>query len=98
MMRKALIRNSSLFFVFFSFACSSGQKLPPEIESLSSGTSVETVVIMGTNDLHGGLAAQDLKTREPEGVTPVPYSSGGASYLASYVKLLKARLGQNFIW
>src|SRR4051812_19729943 len=40
---------------------------------------LETVAILGTNDIHGGLVPMQLKSREPEGGKPVEYQSGGAA-------------------
>ncbi len=59
---------------------------------------LESIAIMGTNDLHGTLAPLELKSRENPGVPGVHYESGGLAYLASYVKILRKEFGDHFIW
>lgn len=82
------------------FSCSTAQKAPAEIETPQIFTSdgIETIVIMGTNDIHGALATETLKTREAEGVTPIEYQAGGAATLASYVRILRDEFGDRFLW
>ncbi|MBY0471367.1 bifunctional metallophosphatase/5'-nucleotidase [bacterium] len=58
---------------------------------------LETITILGLNDLHGALAPLKLKTRERAGVTPVDYERGGAAMLASYVKTLRAEHGSRLL-
>lgn len=70
-----------------------------EIEqSPKSSADIETITIMGTNDIHGAIAPMELKTREAQGVTPTRYEAGGVAYLASYVKKLRSELGDRLIW
>jgi 5'-nucleotidase len=61
-------------------------------------SGIETVAILGTNDLHGSLAAHTLKTRETGGKTPVAYEAGGVAVLASYINILRHEFGNHFIW
>jgi 5'-nucleotidase len=70
-----------------------------EIEhSPTSSADVETITIMGTNDIHGAIAPMELKSRETQGVAPIHYEAGGAAYLASYVKRLRSELGDRLLW
>ncbi|MFL5812501.1 MAG: bifunctional metallophosphatase/5'-nucleotidase, partial [Bdellovibrionia bacterium] len=105
--QKRSIRRASVIS-FFSLmtalsGCSTSQTQqtarPTEIEqSPKSSADIEHITILGTNDIHGGLAPLELKTRENQGVTPVHYEAGGAAYLASYVKKLRSELGDRLIW
>jgi 5'-nucleotidase len=109
--QKRSIRRASVFSFFslyFSMVtalsgCSTSQTQSTarqaEIEqSPKSSADIEHITILGTNDIHGGLAPLELKTREPQGGTPVHYEAGGAAYLASYVKKLRSELGDRLIW
>lgn len=58
----------------------------------------ETIVILGSNDIHGALAPQQAKSREPEGVKPVSYARGGATYFASHVQILREEFGPRLLW
>lgn len=86
--------------------CSHGPRRasPPEdaeAESValpSAGHDVETIAIVGTNDIHGALASQELKTRETEGVAPTDYRAGGVAVLSSYLKVLREEFGRSLIW
>lgn len=59
---------------------------------------LETIAILGTNDLHGTLAPLSLKTREKPGIESVPYQAGGAAMLASTLKKLRSEFGSRLIW
>ena len=59
---------------------------------------LETVAIVGSNDIHGGLLPMSLKSRESEGGKPVDYQAGGAAYLATYVRILRERYGSHLLW
>ena len=75
-------------------SCASGSH-----QSLAVSTSdYETIVILGTNDIHGALAPLRMKSREADGVTPVEYETGGALMLASHVRELKEEFGNKLIW
>jgi 5'-nucleotidase len=100
----------SVLFSVSLVACQSTPKQSPvQLESntldrsrtearAASTHHIETVAILGTNDIHGTLAPVTLKTRETDGSTPVVYQAGGVATLASYVKILKAEFGDRFIW
>lgn len=64
----------------------------------STGHELETVVILGTNDIHGALTPQKTKTKEPEGQAPTSYLKGGAGYLGSQIKILRHQFGDRLIW
>ncbi len=69
-----------------------------EMSDVADKSDLETIVIMGTNDIHGALEPQSLSTRETDGKAPILYQAGGAAYLASYVKTLQKQFGNRFIW
>ena len=81
-------------------SCSHGSKRPPELTETGTleSRNLETIAIVGTNDIHGALAPQELKTREPEGTPPVPYKAGGVAALASYINELRSEFGSDLIW
>jgi len=82
-----------VFLAFFYSSCSSGPKLPEDFSEEEGGKGrLETVVIMGINDLHGSLAPQRQKTKEG-----VEYEKGGASVLASHVFTLRSLFGSHFL-
>ena len=58
----------------------------------------ETIVIVGTNDIHGALSPLRMKTREADNTPAVEYESGGAVTLASYVRKLRNEFGNNLVW
>lgn len=64
----------------------------------SDSKHLETIVILGTNDIHGTLTPSSLKSREARGVTPIAYESGGATMLSAYIKKLKSEYQDHFIW
>ena len=67
------------------------------LESDGIKHQLETIAILGTNDIHGALAAQELKTREAGSAEGQPYSRGGAAVFASHVKRLKSQFKTNLI-
>src|SRR4051794_38555261 len=104
MMRKHMesIRRRFIAVTLLSWAlgCSSGTKSPdidvsvgPEPQS-----GLETLVVLGTNDIHGGLAPFSLITRETGDTPSVSYEAGGAAVLASYVNILRDEFKDHFIW
>ncbi|NDD92722.1 hypothetical protein EBZ37_11610, partial [bacterium] len=62
------------------------------------GKDIETIAILGTNDIHGNLAPLELKTREPEGTSPLPYTAAGVSALASYIGITRQEFDSAFLW
>lgn len=58
----------------------------------------ETVVILGTNDIHGNLLPQTRKSREPSAEMAVTYTSGGLSVLASFINILRKEFGPRLLW
>ncbi len=93
------------FFKFISaalaitllFSCSSTQKLPSDLTANPLKHDLETLVVMGINDFHGSLAAQDAKTREAPGIEPIPYQRGGAPILARHAAILRSQFGNHFL-
>jgi 5'-nucleotidase len=95
----------TLLSIFTGSGCStSGNRRDGEGETASTEAlpkaqgNQETIAILGTNDIHGGLPPQNLKSREPEGGAPVSYDAGGAAFLASYIRVLKGELGARLLW
>jgi 5'-nucleotidase len=67
-------------------------------EELPDPSQLETIVILGTNDIHGTLISTPQKSREAPGVTPVNYEFGGVAMISAYAKKLKAEHKDHFIW
>lgn len=67
-------------------------------EALPHGSGLETIAIVGTNDIHGALTPLELKTREDGGAEGISYRAGGLAYLASYLNVLKDEWGSHLIW
>ncbi len=80
-------------------SCSTPGKTPSTDELLGGprGPELETIVILGTNDIHGALAPIVTKTREEPGVNPVEVERGGAAILAAHVKTLREEFGDRLI-
>ena len=81
-------------------SCSSATRTPGPGDAVvqEPDHGLETVAILGTNDIHGTLAPLELKTREKPGVTPIEYTAGGAAIFASYLKQLRSEFGSRLIW
>lgn len=82
---------SSLFLVLS--ACATLQDEGPRVLFETSG-GLETVVILGTNDIHGALAPEKMKTKDD---AATPYEKGGAAILASHVNILRNEFGPRFL-
>jgi 5'-nucleotidase len=95
---KNVLQFSLRFGFLLLFACSSAQKNPDGGSFSEPRSGLETVAIVGTNDIHGTLAPLSLKTRETENSKPVSYEAGGAAYLASYIQILRSEFGEHLIW
>jgi 5'-nucleotidase len=98
---KTLSLGFTLAGILALSSCAHGPRRPPELDTsaeTAAGHDIETIAILGTNDIHGALEPMDLKTREPEGTAPVSYQAGGVATLASYVKVLRSEFGRDFIW
>jgi 5'-nucleotidase len=94
---------ATLLLLALGSACATGgapvETGSGEVATVEKGAGgLETVVIVGTNDIHGTLAPLPQKTREKEGVEPVAYQVGGAAMLASYLKTLRQELGSRLLW
>jgi len=85
---------ATVSFLVGMSGCSTGLK--PSSEPASE--EKETLVILGTNDIHGGLAPVTLKTREKHGQPEIQYQAGGAAVISSFVKKLRSEFGSHFIW
>ena len=74
--------------------------LPASGKEADSGPSsgVETLVLFGTNDIHGALTPTLLKSRETGTDVPVEYEAGGAAMLSSYAKVLRSEFKDHFVW
>ena len=82
-----------LAFVLVLTSCSTSARLEGSSEAASQG--VQTLAILGTNDIHGNLAPIKRKSRDAQ---PVEYESGGLANIASYVDILRSEFGEHFIW
>jgi len=86
-------------FLLLLVSCSGTPNIDPNLfpEVAQTGDQ-ETIVILGTNDIHGALLPQTLKSREETPGTEVMYESGGLSTLVHYVKILRKTLGTHLLW
>ncbi|MEK6705120.1 MAG: bifunctional UDP-sugar hydrolase/5'-nucleotidase [Bdellovibrionota bacterium] len=61
--------------------------------------NLETIAILGTNDLHGAIAPQQMKSREKdEDSASIEYEVGGAAVLAAYANILRSEFGPRLLW
>ncbi len=98
-MIKKVNRALSGSFFLILFACSSTPSVDPTLfPEIAKQGDLETIVILGTNDIHGALLPQTLKSREEIPGTEVHYESGGLTYLAQYARILRKTLGTNLLW
>jgi|GEM_PF-140079 len=84
------------------------KKTPSETLPWIPKEGIETIAILGTNDIHGALAIETEKTRPAENSreqsgenndsSPIEYQRGGAATLASYVKILQKEFGPRLLW
>ena len=79
-------------------ACSTPHLPSTPQERPSRESDLETLVILGTNDIHGALAPLKFKSKEKQGITSVEYTAGGAAMLASAVRVLREEYGSRFLW
>lgn len=68
----------------------------PAIEKPSG--DLETLAIVGTNDLHGTLRPLDLRTREPMGLPSQAYEAAGLPALAANLKILRSEFREQMLW
>lgn len=59
--------------------------------------SLQPVVIMGINDIHGAIVPAKLKTTAAKENEAVPYTVGGAPMLAAYANRLRREYGSKFL-
>lgn len=87
-------------FLLVHLACSSTphNALRERATGPEPTSGLETVAILGTNDIHGALAPFRLKTREKAGVASVPYEAGGSAVMAAYIKKLRSEFGEHLLW
>jgi 5'-nucleotidase len=101
---------SFLFSFVLISACSTATQSPrvqspdgevPTLESQSEDaktSKLETIVIFGTNDIHGTLTPSIEKSREAPGVPSITYESGGVAMISAYFKRLKTEYQDRLIW
>jgi len=71
----------------------------PRIEDgVSHLPTHETLVIFGTNDLHGSLSPISFKSKEADGTASVTYERGGAAILAGHLAVLRREYGDRLLW
>lgn len=86
-------------FLLSLWSCSSQpQKANGDNDGSNPSRGTETIAIIGTNDIHGGLAPFLLKTREKKSSHSVSYEAGGAAVLASYINILRSEFREHMIW
>jgi 5'-nucleotidase len=85
---------TSAVLALFLGSCASFQK-DEESPLFENTGKLETVVILGTNDIHGALAPEKLKTRDP---SPIEYEKGGAVYFATQLRLLRNQYGGHLLF
>ncbi len=61
-----------------------------------SPPNLETLAVLGTNDLHGNLAPIQMKTDDAKG--PVSFEAGGAATLSAYIDILRSEFGDHLLW
>ena len=86
-----------LLFVFLLASCNTAQQKGSITSSTVdvSKNGVQTLAILGTNDIHGNIAPMKKRTRDTQ---PIGYETGGLANIASYVDILRSEFGSNFIW
>ena len=103
-MSRQIIKNIlSLAIVVFVGGCSSGKITSKrgwssEDPSRSRTEDIESIVILGTNDIHGAVFPMELKSKESDSVQPADYASGGVTVLASYIRRLQGQYKNRLIW
>src|SRR5690242_20360712 len=99
-LRRTIVRRylASVGIAFILFGCTSGIKTTPPSESSFQNGELETVAILGTNDIHGALVPFSLQTREKGGAKPIHYEAGGAAVLANYIQILRSEFGEHMLW
>lgn len=74
-------------------ACATPQSVD-EVAPFESAGNLETVVLLGTNDIHGALAPARLKTKDSNATE---YEKGGAAIFASHVSILRKQYGEHLV-
>ncbi len=90
----------------FLFGCQTASRNSESIEppswesptrSQSPSSHLETLAILGTNDIHGNLAPIQMKTQDPA-TGMIQFEAGGAATLSSYIDILRSEFGDRLIW
>ncbi|MBC7385832.1 MAG: bifunctional metallophosphatase/5'-nucleotidase [Cryobacterium sp.] len=76
-----------------SLSCSTPPK-ENEVAPFENSGPLETLVILGSNDIHGALAPEKLRTKD---TPPIEYEKGGAVYFATQVRILKKQYGDHLL-
>jgi 5'-nucleotidase len=66
------------------------------LRSQPTSSNLETLAIIGTNDLHGNLSPIQMKTDDTLG--QVSFSAGGVATLSAYIDILRSEFGDHLIW
>ncbi len=89
----------------FLFGCQTAYQAtdsqePPRWEAPSRPeahpSTLETLAILGTNDIHGNLAPIQMKTEDAK--SQISYEAGGASTLSAYIDILRSEFGDHLLW
>ncbi len=73
-------------------------KAPSLNEAPPKETDSETIVILGTNDLHGAIFPLVDRSRASLDEPSVPYKRAGMATLGGYVQTLRKEFGDRFLW
>ncbi|MBS1960574.1 MAG: bifunctional metallophosphatase/5'-nucleotidase [Bdellovibrionales bacterium] len=87
-------RHAIAPLLLFLAGCASLTSQNDEVVPFENSGNLETVVVLGTNDIHGALAPAELKTKDP---TPIEYEKGGAAIFASHVRILRQQYGDHLL-
>lgn len=92
-----LLRFSLTSLLFILIAGCQSPRLAPESEAIviEKSGSLETVVILGTNDIHGAFVPEKMRTKDE---SPIDYVKGGLSVFSSHLKRQRAEFGNRLLW
>ncbi|OFZ83136.1 MAG: hypothetical protein A2583_12935 [Bdellovibrionales bacterium RIFOXYD1_FULL_53_11] len=78
-------------------SCSTRSQLPAEFDPDLPRPDLETVIIMGINDIHGGLFPTVAKYQDPASGKIMQIERGGAPILAAHIKQLRQDFGKRLL-
>ncbi len=91
--------DRSIFLLITLILLLSSCSSPSKNENSKQTHDLETIVILGTNDLHGAILPSTLNTREEAGKTQsIQYQAGGIAVLSSFIQILRSEFQEHLIW